>query len=164
MLEMLNGELAYDTYFAFTVQEEIGTRGAECAAFNIRPDIPVILETTTACDIAGSEGEKTVCRLGDGVVISFMDKMTIYDRELSKLARETADDIGVKHQTKTMIAGGNDGGAVHKAVGGVRTVNLSVPTRYLHSPSCVMKKEDAVACLETAKALSERLGSIKSGI
>ncbi len=164
MLEMMNTGLAYDTYFAFTVQEEIGTRGAECAAFNVRPDIAVILETTTACDIAGSEGEKAVCRLGDGVVISFMDRMTIYDRELYKLARNTADDIGVRHQTKTMIAGGNDGGAVHKAVGGVRTVNLSVPTRYLHSPSCVMKKDDAIACLETAKALLERLGNIKSGI
>ncbi|MBR5088062.1 MAG: M42 family peptidase [Ruminiclostridium sp.] len=157
LLSMLNGELAYDTWFVFTVQEEIGTRGAACAAYNVKPDIAVILETTTACDIAGTEGEKTVCRLGEGVVVSFMDRSTIYDRELYRLARDTADSLGIKNQTKTVIAGGNDSGAIHKAIGGVRTMALSVPTRYLHSPACVMKKEDVTAVYETAKAVLERI-------
>ncbi len=160
MLTMLNEELPYDAYFVFTVQEEIGTRGAQCAAFNVKPDIAVIIETTTACDIAGSEDEKEVCRLGGGVVVSFMDRSTIYDRELYRLARQTAGEIGVKHQTKSLIAGGNDSGAVHKAVGGVRTAALSVPTRYLHSPACVMKKEDVTAVLETARELLKRLGEL----
>ncbi len=157
LLSMLNGELAYDTWFVFTVQEEIGTRGAACAAYNVKPDIAVILETTTACDIAGTEGEKTVCRLGEGVVVSFMDRSTIYDRELYRLARDTADSLGIKNQTKTVIAGGNDSGTIHKAIGGVRTMALSVPTRYLHSPACVMKKEDVTAVYETAKAVLERI-------
>ena len=161
MLTMLNEELPYDAYFVFTVQEEIGTRGAQCAAFTVKPDIAVILETTTACDIAGSEDEKEVCRLGEGVVVSFMDRSTIYDRELYKLARRAADDIGAKNQAKSLIAGGNDSGAVHKAVGGVRTAALSVPTRYLHSPSCVMKKEDVTAVLDTARELLKRLGELQ---
>ena len=157
MLTMLNEQLPYDAYFVFTVQEEIGTRGAACAAYNVKPDIAVILETTTACDIADTEGEKAVCRLGEGVVVSFMDRSTIYDRELYRLARSTADEKGIKNQTKTLVAGGNDSGAIHKAIGGVRTMALSVPTRYLHSPSCVMKKEDMEATLNTARAVLERI-------
>ena len=157
MLTMLNEELPYDAWFVFTVQEEIGTRGAACAAFNVKPDIAVVLETTTACDIADTEGEKTVCRLGDGVVVSFMDRSTIYDRELYRLARQTAHDINVKNQTKSLVAGGNDSGAIHKAIGGVRTAALSVPTRYLHSPACVMKNEDVEATLKTARAVLPKL-------
>ncbi len=157
MLTLLNEELPYDAYFVFTVQEEIGTRGAACAAFSVKPDIGIILETTTACDIAGSEGEKRVCELGKGVVVSFMDRSTIYDRELYKLARQTADELGVKNQTKSVIAGGNDSGAIHKAAGGVRTTALSVPTRYLHSPACVMKKEDVTTTLDTAREMLKRV-------
>ena len=153
MIKLLQEELPYDVWFVFTVQEEIGTRGAGCAAFNIQPDIGVILETTTACDIAGSEGEKAVCRLGEGAVVSFMDRSTIYDRELYRLVRAEADKLGIKNQTKTVVAGGNDSGAVHKAAGGVRTTAVSVPTRYLHSPACVMKKDDVLAVLDTARAI-----------
>ena len=160
MLTMLEKEPEYDAWFVFTVQEEIGTRGAGCAAFTVRPDIAVILETTTACDIPGSEDEKAVCRLGDGAVVSYMDRSTIYDRELYKLARETAGSIGVKNQTKSVIAGGNDSGAIHKAAGGIRTIALSVPTRYLHSPACVMKKDDVDAVLKTAEALLPRLAEL----
>lgn len=160
LLTMLNEELPYDAWFVFTVQEEIGTRGAGCAAFTVRPDIAVIIETTTACDIADSEGEKTVCRLGEGAVISFMDRSTIYDRGLYRLAREIAGEKGIKNQTKTLVAGGNDSGAIHKAAGGVRTMAISVPTRYLHSPACVMKKEDVTAVLDTALAVFDRLAQL----
>lgn len=160
MLTMLNKELPYDAWFVFTVQEEIGTRGAACAAYTIRPDISVVLETTTACDIAGTDGEKTVCNLGGGVVVSFMDSSTIYDRELYRLGRAAADELGIKNQTKTLIAGGNDSGAIHKATGGVRTMALSVPTRYLHSPACVMKAEDVEAVLKTAEAVLPKLAEL----
>lgn len=160
MLEMLNRELPYDATFVFTVQEEIGTRGAACAAYTVKPDIAVILETTTACDIAGSEGEKRVCELGKGAVVSFMDRSTIYDRELYRLARTAADEAGIKNQTKTLIAGGNDSGAVHKAVGGIRTAAISVPTRYLHSPACVMKKEDVDAVLAAAGLVLTKFAEI----
>lgn len=160
MLELLNEELPYDTTFVFTVQEEIGTRGAACAAYTVKPDIAVILETTTACDIAGSEDEKRVCELGKGVVVSFMDRATIYDRELYKAARSACDEAGIKNQTKTLIAGGNDSGAVHKAVGGIRTAALSVPTRYLHSPACVMKKEDIESTLAAARLVLTKFADI----
>lgn len=155
MMDMINGDPEYDAWYAFTVQEEVGTRGAKAAAFTVAPDIAVVLETTTACDIPGSSGDKRVCELGKGCVVSFMDRGTIYDHELYSLARSTADNLGIPNQTKTVIAGGNDSGAIHVSRGGVRTCALSVPTRYLHSPSCTAKESDIEA---TAKLASAVLG------
>ncbi len=157
LIELLNTSLPYDLTCVFTVQEEIGTRGAACAAYNVKPDFAIVLETTTACDIAGVEGEKQVCRLGEGAVVSFMDKGTIYDKELYRLAFELAKDNALPVQTKTVVAGGNDSRAIHKAVGGIRTAAISVPTRYLHTPACVMKLSDVGAAAELAGLLAERL-------
>ncbi len=142
MMDMINGEPEFDAWYAFTVQEEIGTRGAKAAAFTIAPDIAIVLETTTACDIAGVSGGKKVCELGKGAVVSYMDRSTIYDRVLYNLAFETAKANDIPVQTKTLIAGGNDSGAIHVSRGGVRTCAISVPCRYLHSPSCVIKESD----------------------
>ena len=89
-----------------------------------------------------------------------MDRGTIYDRELFKLGFETAKEIGVKCQTKTVVAGGNDSGAIHKAAGGVRTMAVSVPCRYLHSPSCVIKESDLSDTLKLTEALIEKLGKL----
>ena len=155
MMDMINSDLEYDMYFAFTVQEEVGTRGAKAASFSVEPDIAIVLETTTACDISGSSGNKRVCELGKGSVISYMDRSTIYDKELYKLAFNTAANIGVPAQTKTLVAGGNDSGAIHVSRGGVRTCALSVPCRYLHSPSCVIKQSDYEAVKALAFAMAE---------
>ncbi len=153
MMDMINSDLEYDTWFAFTVQEEVGTRGAKAAPYSIGPDIAFVLETTTACDISGVSGAKKVCELGKGAVISYMDKGTVYDRELYALAFETAKANNIPVQTKTLVAGGNDSGAIHVSTRGVRTCAVSVPCRYLHSPSCVIKMSDFFA----VKALAEKL-------
>ena len=153
MMDMINGVPEYDAWYAFTVQEEIGTRGAKAAAFTVAPDIAIVLETTTACDIAGVSGGKKVCELGKGAVVSFMDRSTVYDRALYDLAFETAKANGIAVQTKTQIAGGNDSGSIHVSRGGVRTCAVSVPCRYLHSPSCVIKETDYLA----VKALAEKM-------
>ena len=153
MMDMINSTLEYDAWFAFTVQEEVGTRGAKAAAFTIAPDISFILETTTACDISGVGGDKRVCALGKGAVVSYMDMGTVYDRELYRLAFELAEQNGIPVQTKTLVAGGNDSGAIHVSRGGVRTCALSLPCRYLHSPSCVIKESDFGA----VKALAEKM-------
>ena len=157
MIEMIKGELLYDTWFTFVVQEEIGLRGSRCAAFTVEPDYAIVIESTTAADIPSASGAQRVCELGKGPVVSFMDRSTVYDKELYKLAFETADEIGVPCQTKTMVAGGNDAGAIHISKGGVRTVAVSVPTRYLHSPSCVVKKDDFYNTLKLVKALTDRI-------
>ena len=160
MMDMINGDPEYDAWYAFTVQEEVGTRGAGAAAFTINPDIAIVIETTTACDIAGTSGAKRVCELGNGAVVSYMDRGTVYDRGLYSLAFETAKANGIPVQAKTLVAGGNDSGAIHVSMGGVRTCALSVPCRYLHSPSCVIKMSD----FEAVKALAENMLSAVGGL
>lgn len=157
MLEMLNSELAFDCTFVFTVQEEVGTRGARVAGFGVNPNYAIVLETTTACDFGGVEGAKKVCELGKGVVVSYMDRATLYNKNLYKLAFKLALENNIKCQTKTLVAGGNDSGAIHTSVGGVKTLALSLPCRYLHSPSCVIKQEDFTATAQLALLVFEQM-------
>lgn len=157
MLELIESELEYDTYFTFVVQEEIGLRGAKAASYTVNPDYAIVIEATTAADIPDSEEEKSVCKCGDGTVVSFMDKSTIYNKELYKLAFDTARENNIPCQTKTMIAGGNDAGAIHISRGGVKTMAVSVPCRYIHSPSCVASKDDMENSLELVKLVLNRL-------
>lgn len=142
MIELIKSDLEYDVHFAFTVQEEVGLRGARVASYKINPDIAIILETTTASDIEGVKGGQRVCELGKGVVISYMDRATIYNEELYEKATNLAEKHNIKWQTKTLIAGGNDSGAIHLTRDGVKTLALSVPTRYLHSPASSVKISD----------------------
>ncbi len=157
MIKMIQSELAYDTYFVFTTQEEVGARGATVATFSVNPEFAIVLEATTAADIAGVDTNDEVCKLKNGPVISFMDRGTVYDRELFALALETASRNNIKAQVKTKVAGGNDSQVVHKSRGGVRTVSMSMPCRYLHSSSCVLDKSDIFSTLELATKLSEEL-------
>lgn len=137
MLELLKEELPMDCTFAFTVQEEIGCKGAMGAAFSVKPNIALILETTTAADLAGVKDGKKVCCLGEGPVVPFMDGGSIADRGLYELTRTLAKENGIPWQTKHMIAGGNDARAIQRSREGVRTVVMSAAVRYLHAPSTV---------------------------
>lgn len=152
MIKLMQEKPDYDTYFVFNVQEEIGLRGSAVSSFSVAPDFAIVLEATTAADIDGVTGEKRVCELGRGPVVSFMDRRTIYDKELYKLAFDLATC-----QTKTMIAGGNDAGAIHISGKGVRTISVSVPCRYLHSPSSVIDMSDLISSYKLVKNLSKRI-------
>lgn len=158
MLDLLSKDIPYDTEFVFTVQEEVGARGAGAAAFNISPDTAIILETTTAGDILGVEGSERACVLGEGPVISYMDRGTVYDRGLYKEAVKAAEENGIGWQTKTLIAGGNDSSAVQRAGKGTRVLAVSVPTRYLHSPSCVADESDIEETERLVSVLLETFG------
>lgn len=155
LVEMIKSELEYDMWFSFSVQEEIGTRGAQTAAFTIAPDYAIAVETTTAADISGVKDEKRVCICGKGGTVSFMDRSTLYSKELFDKAFEIAERKNIPCQPKTMVAGGNDSGAIHKSRGGVKVLTVSIPCRYLHSPSCVIKFDDAKESLRLIKALAE---------
>ena len=91
---MIREELPCDCCFSFTVQEEVGCFGGKTAAYTLRPDIAVAVETTTAGDLAGVPEERKVCRLGQGPVVSFMDRGTIYTYDLYKKVRALADENG----------------------------------------------------------------------
>ncbi|NMP37751.1 MAG: M42 family metallopeptidase [Clostridiales bacterium] len=157
MIKLIESDLEYDAWFSFSSQEEVGTRGATAAAFTIAPDYAIVLETTTAADIIDVPAESRVCLLGNGPAVSFMDRSTVYDKELFNTAFRVAAENGIKCQPKTMVAGGNDAGAIHKSRGGVKTVTLSTPCRYLHSPSCVIDFNDAEDTLRLAGALLTEL-------
>ena len=142
MIELINSNLEYDTYFCFNVQEEVGLRGSGCSAYAVKPDVAVILESTTAADIDGVTGGDKCCVLGKGPVVSFMDGRTIYDKQIFDLAFEIAKENNIKIQTKTKIAGGNDAGAIQKSGAGCRVAAVSLPCRYIHSGSSVVKIGD----------------------
>ena len=150
MLKLIESDLPCDCCFAFTVQEEVGTRGARTAAYRVQPDICLILEGTTAADLPGSSPENEVCRLDGGVVIPFMDRGTLYDPALYKALTAIADESGIRWQTKRMIAGGTDGAAVQRSAGGVRTAGLACGIRNLHSPACVANTADFEPMLKLA--------------
>lgn len=157
LIDLIQSELEYDCVFTFTVQEEIGTRGAGTAAFEVQPDYAIVAETTTAADISGVKGENRVCVCGDGPAVSFMDNGTVYNMEIYNRALELGKEKGIKCQTKTKVAGGNNARSIHTSRGGVITQVISLPTRYLHSPCCVCKYDDIEASRELIKALAEDL-------
>lgn len=149
LLETLKEDLPVDTWFAFTVQEEVGCRGAFGAAFRIKPQIALVVEGTTAADSPQSEGAARVCIPGEGPVIPFMDGGAIYDRQMFCLLRDLADENGIRWQTKTRIAGGTDAQAIQKSNGGCKVGAVSAAVRYIHSPSSVGNVKD----FEAMKAL-----------
>lgn len=156
LIKLINQESEYDFYASFSVQEEVGLRGAKVSAFAINPDSAIILEGTTAADIAGVGEENQVCVLGEGAAVSFMDGATSYDREYYKAALAS----GIPCQAKRAVAGGNNAGAVHLSREGVRTVAISVPSRYIHSANSAADIRD----IQSAHKLAEyMLNGIASG-
>ena len=142
MLKLIEEELPMDCTFVFSVQEEVGTRGAFGAAFSVTPEIALVLEGTTAADLPGTDEHRRVAILGKGPVLSFMDNGTIYDRALFEQLRELAEEHNIPWQAKNYISGGNDSSAIQRTKEGVRVAAVSTPVRYLHAPSSVICCQD----------------------
>ena len=165
LLELLKEEPEYDTVFTFTVQEEVGLRGAATAAYGFvtscgpAPAAAIVLESTAAADLFGVPEEKKVCKIGGGPAISFMDRVTLYDPEYYRAALALGNEKGIPCQPKAAVTGGNNAGAIHKAGKGVRTLSVSIPCRYLHSPYCVAGKADIEAAAALAGAAAERIAA-----
>lgn len=159
MLELLQEKSKIDYTCVFTVQEEIGTRGATVSAYTVNPDYAIVIETTTASDIPDTPDHKKVCKTGGGAVVSFMDRATLYDRELYKQAFAIAEKNNIPCQTKTVVAGGNDAGAIHKSAGGIKTIAVSLPCRYIHSGSSVCNLKDIESVEKLARELLKDLAN-----
>ena len=138
----MRNTLPIDIYFCFTTREEIGISGAQVAAQTIAPDFAIVLETTAVADIADVPEASRVAVQGEGGVVSLLDRGTIYDREFVDTAMKIAEENGIKAQIKKYHSGGNDAKHIHTSGVGVRTLALSAPTRYLHSPACVSDLRD----------------------
>jgi endoglucanase len=152
MVKLLEEDLPMDCVFAFTVQEEVGTRGAFGAAFSVTPELALVLEGTTAADSPSMDDHKKVCSPGKGPVIPFMDGGTVYDRGLFELLRDLATTHGIPWQTKHYISGGTDASAIQRTKNGVRVCAVSAAVRYLHAPSGVASIRDFEQMYELAKA------------
>ena len=149
-----------EVFFCFTVREEIGYSGAGSAAELTKPDLAIVLETTAICDLPNTDAHKRVADVGCGGVISVADRATIYDRELVDYALALAKEKGIKAQIKRYVSGGNDAGKIHKRLLGIKTLAISVPTRYLHSPACVATIDDFESVRNLAMAVIEDKGKV----
>ena len=157
LLELVRDIPPYDLTLAFTTREEVGLLGAGVAGFHLRPDYAVIVDATTAADVAGSSPETEVCRQTAGAVVSFMDRRTLYPHDLYHRIMTLSKERGIPAQPKTKVAGGNDAGAFQTAAGGTAVAAVSLPCRYLHSPCCVLHKEDVTATAALLMALAGEL-------
>lgn len=145
LTKMIQSDLEYDMYFSFSVQEEIGCRGAKVSAFSISPDCAITVESTTASDLHAVTSEDAVCVLGKGAVLPVMDNGTLYNKDTVHTLMDKATQKGVCAQYKTAVAGGTNASAIHLTKTGVKTVNIALPCRYIHSGLCVASKSDVFA-------------------
>lgn len=159
LITLLKEDAEYDFYATFTVGEELGLRGAKTAAYTVDPEFALVLEATTAADIHGSSDENNVCECGKGVAVSFMDRATLYERKLFAFAIDTAKTEGITVQSKKAVTGGNNAGAIHLSKSGVRTLTLSLPSRYIHSSASVGTSADAESQLALARVLCRKLAA-----
>lgn len=157
LMEVLKERYEFTVQGCFTVQEEIGMRGAGVAAYNLNPDIALIIEGTTCSDVPGTEEHEMVTRMGEGPAISIMDKASYSNKKLVKLLIETAKDNNIKVQIKEGVYGGNDAAKIQTAMNGISTAVISVPCRYIHSPSSITYMKDLQATIELVNRFLRRL-------
>ena len=167
LLELLrNAPPNIDLLAAFTVQEEIGLRGARVAGYTLNPDLALILDCTPARDLPAWEGDSQAAgqenglynaRLGAGPAIYISDASTIHDPRLIRHLVETAEQLHIPYQIRQPGGGGTDAGAVHRQRAGIPSISMSVPGRYIHTPATIIRLEDWKNLLKLAHAALSRL-------
>jgi endoglucanase len=154
-----------DVLAAFTVQEEVGLRGAKVAAYAFDPDLALAIDSTPAYDLPtplDSDGNYTEntqynTRLGAGPAIYVADAGTLSDPRLIRHLLETAEAYGIPCQLRQPGGGGTDAGAIHKERGGIPSVSVSVPGRYHHTPASIVRLSDWEATLKLLYAALIRI-------
>jgi endoglucanase len=142
LIENLKNEYEYTVCAAFTVEEEVGLRGAGVAAYNVEPDFAIIVEGTVAADVTDSVPHLVSTELGKGPAISLMDRTALYDKKVIDKIVKIAEENKVPYQFRRIASGGNDAGKIHLTKGGIKTIAVSVPCRYIHSFNSVAFLED----------------------
>ena len=136
-------EIPFDLYGVFTVQEEVGIRGANVSALRINPDFGFGLDTTIAFDLPGASEHEKITKLGEGTAIKIMDASTICDYRMVKYMKQTADKHAIKWQPEILTAGGTDTAGIQRmTAGGSIAGAVSIPTRHLHQVIEMAHKED----------------------
>ena len=147
--------IPYDVYAVFTVQEEVGLRGANVSALNINPDFGFGIDTTIAFDVPGASAHEKVTELGKGTAIKIMDSQTICDHRMVSFMKKTAESNNITWQPEILTAGGTDTAGIQRMTpGGSIAGAVSIPTRHIHQSIEMANKKDIkgsidilVACL-----------------
>lgn len=141
-------DFPYDVYGVFTVQEEVGLRGAQVAAHQINPDFGLGLDTTIAYDVPGAQAHEKVTELGKGAAIKIMDASAICDYRMVDFLKKTADKNSIMWQPEILTAGGTDTAYVQRmGKNGSISGAISIPTRHLHQVIEMAHKEDIRSCI-----------------
>ena len=144
-----------DLYLVFTVQEEVGLRGAKTAAWQVEPEVGIAVDVTDVDDTPGSERCGTT-RLGKGAAVKVMDSSIICHPEVVARLEELARREEIPFQRDIMRGGGTDAGAIHTTRLGVRTGGISIPCRYIHTPAETASLQDAAACVRLTVAFAQQ--------
>jgi len=159
LIELLRGgPYPVELHAAFTVQEEVGLRGARVAGYAVAPDAALALDCTPAQDLPHSRGRENTrynARLGAGPVLYLADGRTISDARLVDYVRRTAHAAGLPYQIRQPGGGGTDAGAIQQTRAGVPVVSLSTPARYLHGPAALARLDDWRNTAALARAVLE---------
>lgn len=147
LIALVQGDpFPFDLHVAFTVQEEVGLRGAGVAANAIRPDVAFVLETTACHDLPEDPDEPdqtTITQLGGGPAITVADRSMISDPRLVRHLVRVGEAEGIPHQFRSpQHAGGTDAGAIHRTRAGVPSVVVANPCRYIHGPYSILSLSD----------------------
>ncbi len=143
LIELVRSEpFEHDLYAVFTVQEEVGVRGAQVAAYAVEPDAAFVLDCTPANDMPKKQDTSPNTELGQGPAIYILGGSTFSDRRLVELLMRAGDAEGIPYQIRQPGGGGTDAKGVQLAHAGVPVVSVSVPGRYIHSPATIISKQD----------------------
>ncbi len=142
-----------DLYFVFSVQEEVGCRGAKTAGYTINPDLCISLDVTASGDAL--DGIKMAVKLNNGAAIKLRDNSLIVSEEVKNLLTELAKENNIKYQYEVLEFGGTDSGAVHTSRSGVPSGVISIPSRNIHSGNEIVSKSDVTECIKLTAVIAE---------
>lgn len=142
-----------DLYFVFTTQEEVGLRGAKTAAYAIDPDYAIAIDVTLSDDVPGTKHNGSSV-LGKGAAIKVMDGSVICHPQMVTKLTDLACTREIAYQSDVIRAGGTDAGAIHVSRTGVYTGGISIPCRYIHTPTEMVQISDVEACIQLTSAFA----------
>ncbi|NLJ58798.1 MAG: M42 family metallopeptidase [Tissierellia bacterium] len=142
-----------DVYYVFTVQEEVGLRGAKTAGYSINPDLAIAIDVTATGD--SPDGIKMDVKLGGGAAIKIKDNSIITHPEVKDLLTYLAEKNNIKYQYEILEFGGTDAGAIHTSREGIPSGVISIPTRNLHTSGEIFNKSDVEECIKLVIAAAQ---------
>ena len=142
LVEILKDNYNCDLYASFSVQEEVGDRGAKVSAYQVNPDIGIAIEGTICADLPNVEKSLMATELCKGPAISIMDRTSIFNEDIANDLIKVAVDNNIPYQRRKAVSGGNDAGAIQSSNNGAKVATLSVPCRYIHSSISVASVDD----------------------